>query len=106
MSSHQSGQAVKLSISLPESDYHALARFVNLQARYGALNKQGSVEGLLQFVATSLAVGSENPSSWQRHLITLMGLAPENEEFIWEFDVFGGAQAPESSQESELPLRD
>ncbi len=61
-----------------------LAYIVELHEAYGAPAEMGSLEELIAYVLAVVAEGSRRPGSWERQVLTMMGLladCPENQEY-------------------------
>lgn len=68
---------VPVTLNLPEGVKAELDYLVKLHNKHGAPNRFGTIESLLEYVASAVADGSRRPGSWERTIIEQMGLVPE-----------------------------
>lgn len=71
-----------------------LAYLVALHRKHGAPNPMDSVERLAAYVLASVADGSRRPGSWERQMLTMMGLVAECDDHQ-QYRAEYGAPAPD-----------
>lgn len=66
-----------MNIEINEHVLKELEYMVELHQQYGAVNQMASVEELVAYVLASIADGSRRLGSWERQLLSPMGLVAE-----------------------------
>ena len=69
---------MKIEMHLHDGVYRELQYLVDLQQTHGAPVPQKSVGSLLAYLAAAVADGSRRPGAWERQLIEMTGLLPED----------------------------
>jgi hypothetical protein len=68
---------MKMKVKINDEVERELAYIVALHQEHGAPNPMDSVERLVAYVLTSVADGSRRPGSWERQMLTRMGLVAD-----------------------------